>query len=339
MRKTVYFFAALILFFNPASVNAELKNVSKQSIAEHQITQSPKSIVSFVGSYDKEIKFVFSDVDGTIVPLSDNGVQPMTPQSASVAAKKLRDANIPFVIVTGRAPNEIQVLAKPLGNNNTYFILLQGGEIRNPKWEVIYQDFIKGDDAKAILKSFEKYRDVNKFNSQFYMVVDGDQYSDQPFVLPYNGKRVKVKQLDDFEKGFSVGKIGIYEPDLKKCKMIQEYLKKQFSGYRVDISGVGYCDISSATATKGNAIKKLSGILNIDLGSTAVFGDAENDLSMFKLINKEGGLTISVANGMDILKQNSDYVTDTVWAGGFAKGVDKILENNARLNCRCKSKK
>lgn len=283
-------------------------------------------------NYDNEIKVIFSDIDATIVPLSSHGVQPKTPASAVLAADKLKATGIDLILTTGRAPNEIEEIATAMGSTNTYYILLQGGAIMAPDKTIIYEDYISHKDAKKILKGFEKFKKKNGLKSDFYAVMNGEQYSNKPFVLPYNGYNVKVfKSLDDVGKNVSVSKIGIYEPNMRKNKLIQEYLKKDFPKFRIDVAGSGYCDISSPTATKGHAIEILSKKLGYDLKNAAVFGDSENDLSMFKFIKSQGGLTISVANAMLILKQNSDYVTSGVYDNGFAKGVDAIIENNRRL--------
>lgn len=302
------------------------------------LENTAKPIDELVGTYNNKIKVVFSDIDGTIVPIDDKGVQPKVPESAIIAAGKLKQAKIPLILVTGRSPNEINGIAKSLGNSDTYLILLQGGLILDPSGNVLHEDFIGAVDAKNIEKDFVAFRKSAKLNSKFYMVVNGEQYSEEPFVLPYNGKNASViKSLDDFGKDFKVAKFEIYEPDIKKAKLIQAHLKRNFPGFKVDLSAKGYCCISSPTATKGGAIRKLSVMLGINLKDSVTFGDAENDLSMFKVVNDAGGLTVATGNASALLKKQADYVTLSVYDGGFAKGVDKIIENNKRLD-KCNKK-
>lgn len=339
MRKILYALAILVLLSSQSFTEAQEAKFTNNCINSENssiILNSPKSIDNLIGNFDHEIKIIFSDIDGTIVPLGSANVQPKTPQSAIETAKKLKKAHIPLILVTGRAPNEIQIIKKSMGNN-TYFVLLQGGQIVNPKGKTIYEDYIKGDDIRKIVDDFNCFKKENNLNSHFYMVIDGKQYSTEPFILPYNGASViVVKSLNDLRKGFCAAKFAVYEPDLQKCKLIQQHFKKNFPDYRVDIAGVGYVDISSPTATKGNAIKRLANILKVDLKNAAACGDAENDITMLKLVRNSGGLAIVVGNAMDTVKINANFVTLPVYDGGFAKAVDKIIENNTLLKSKVK---
>lgn len=335
MKKKILL-AGVIFCLSVCSVNAQNARDCKSFYCPNRETiiknDSLKPIKDLVGNYDNEVKVIFSDIDSTIVPLGNKAMQPKTPESAVLAADKLKKSGVNLILTTGRAPNEIDEIANALGSDNTYFILLQGAAIMDPDKKIIYEDYINKKDAKKIIKSFEAFKKKKGLNSEFYCVINGEQYSNKPFVLPYNGRSVKVfKNLDELGKNVAVSKFGIYEPDVRKNKLIQDYLTKSFPNLIIYVSGSGYCDISSATATKGNAIKILSEKLGIDLKNAAVFGDAENDLTMFKVVKSSGGLTIAVKNAMLILKQNADYVTSSVYEGGFAKGVDEITKNNALL--------
>lgn len=326
----------LIFCFCTFSVDAQplnMRNANNQVKRYAGQYNIPKPIKDLAGNYNNEVKVIFSDIDATIVPLSNRGVQPKAPTGAVIAADKLKEAGIDLILATGRSSNEVEEIATALGGDNIYYILLQGAAIMSPDRKIIYEDYMSKRVAKKVLKGFENFKKKNGLNSNFYIVVDGEQYSNKPFVLPYNGHNAKVfKSLDELGRNVSVSKISIYEPNLRKNKMIQEYLKKNFHTLRIDVSGHGYCDVSSPTATKGNAIKFLSEKLGYDLKNSAVFGDSENDISMFKFIKSQGGLTISVANAILLLKQNSDYVTSGVYDNGFGKGVDEILKNNHILN-------
>lgn len=333
MKKVLL--VGLIFCLSLSSAEAQSLNMkNSQNQVKRYAAQynQPKPIKDLAGNYNNEVKVIFSDIDATIVPLSNRCVQPKTPAGAVIAADKLKAAGVDLILTTGRSSNEMDEITTALGSTNTYYILSQGAAIMSPDKKIIYEDYISKRDAKKLLKGFEKFKKKNGLNSDIYFVINGEQYSNKEFVLPYNGHSVKVfKSLDELGRNVSVAKIAIYEPNTRKNKMIQEYLKKNFPSFRIDVSGIGYCDISSPTATKGHAIEILSKKLGYDLKNAAVFGDSENDLSMFKLVKSQGGLTVSVANAMFILKQNSDYVTSGVYDNGFGKGVEAILENNRAL--------
>lgn len=315
-----------------------VKKHSCPAVQEVSSEISAKPIDELVGTYNNKVKVIFSDIDGTIVSMGEEGVQPKVPESAISAVGKLKQAKIPLILVTGRSTNEISAIAKSLCYSDTYLVLFQGGLILDPSGNVLHEDFIGAVDAKNIEKDLVDFRKSAKLNFKFYMVVNGEQYSIEPFVIPYNGKVTTViKSMGDFEPNFKVAKIEIYEPDIKKAKLLQAHLKRNFPGFRIDLAAKGYCCISSPTATKGNAIRKLALLLGINLKDAAVFGDAENDLSMFKIVNDAGGLSVATGNASELLKKQADYVTLSVYDGGFAKGVDKIIENNKKID-KCSKK-
>ena len=114
--------------------------------------------------------------------------------------------------------------------------------------------------------------------------------------------------------------------------MVKDYLSKAFPNYNIVISGEYFCDVSSKTATKGNAIKKMAQILGVDLKNVAVFGDAENDISMLKQVKSSGGVSVAVGNAMPSVKESASFVTLPVTQGGFAKAIDEIFINNELLH-------
>lgn len=333
MKKTLYFLAALILLSNIQCVNADVidgrfypTNITLES------TQQP--IDNLIGNYNHKIKFIFSDIDGTIIPFDKTGEQRgKVPESAQKAVLKLQQANIPIVLATGRSSGEARLIAKRLGLEKAYVIGQQGGEIVNPEGKMIYLDSISNKDTLKMLKEIDSFNKKHGQNSKSFFYVDGKAYSFEKFTPPYIIDEInQIKSYDDLKPNFSAVKVGIVEMDFKKLKAIQLHMKEKFPNYHVDISADCYCDITKMSATKGNAVEKLAKILKIGLQDAAIFGDAENDITMLNLVKKSGGLAIAVGNAMDSVKRSANYITAPATEGGFAKGIDKILENNATIH-------
>lgn len=144
-------------------------------------------------------------------------------------------------------------------------------------------------------------------------------------------KLTVLKSFKDLKPNVESGKIEIYEPNPKKIKLMQAYFKKTFPNYHIDLGADVYLSITGASATKGEAVKKLAKTLNIDLKNAAVFGDAENDISMLKAVKEKGGLAVAVGNAMPKTKNNATFTTAPVTQDGFAKAIDKILANNYKI--------
>jgi len=333
MKKIIYLLA-IILFSSSISVNAAEIKVGKEDLqaAQTQIKTAPLPIDKFVGTFNNEIKIIFSDIDGTLLKFDSKNGRPPVPQQLKDSVQKLEKTNIPFVLVTGRSYSEAKDIAESIGYNGEYIVSLQGAEINNSKGELIYKDMLKDKDIDAILNDIEYFKKTYNLDSIVYMFVNGKFLSTSKEKPVYNWEELTtVKSLRDFGPHYSCSKIVICEYDPKKIRLIQSAIKKKYPNYHVDLAGGCYCDITSATATKGNAIKKLAKKLDIDLKNSAVFGDAENDLSMLRLVKKSGGAAVAVGNAMAVLKQNANYVTLPVWDCGFSKSVDEILKNNEIL--------
>ena len=82
-----------------------------------------------------------------------------------------------------------------------------------------------------------------------------------------------------------------------------------------------YVEVYSENASKGNALAALAGHLGIRQEEIACIGDGENDLSMFA----SSGLKIAMGNAVDILKVQSDHITETNRNDGAAKAIGHYI--------------
>lgn len=298
-----------------------------------------QKIDNLINNFDNEIKIVFTDVDGTIIPLENNFDSTQIPQSIVVASLKLKALNIPFVFTTGRSLNEMTKLSKIIQTDLVYYILLHGAEIYNSEFKLFHQDYIDKSLLKDIIKTIDDFTKMNNCDTKYYFVYEGEQYSTKPFVFPYNGKEAKIiNSLDVLGETYLIGKLLLSEEDVDKKLKLQQTLLNKFPQLEVNLGGASYCDITNKTATKGNAVKILAERLEFDLKNAVVFGDAQNDKSMFDAVNVSGGLTVAVDNAGDGLKQSAKFVTKSVYQDGVLYALEKIIENNSRLKVKTSPK-
>lgn len=343
MKKILYLAIAFILFLNAASIQAQTTKELKNSAGKSEIIYTqPKSINNLAGHFDNKIKIIFSDIDGTLTPLDRNNPAGTVSEGLKQSIKKLNQAQIPLILVTGRSSGDAKKFVKKLGNKNVYIISFQGAEIINPAGKIIYQDNINPKDSQRILNEIELFnkflrdadssKKIHYHDSQFFFFVDGIAYSKTKTKFPYCCEDINIiKSLNELGPNFASGKIVLYNSDTERLKLLQAHLQKKFPNYNINRVSPYTCDITNATATKGNAIKRLTNVFSIGLKNVAVFGDSENDISMLNEARINGGLAVAVGNAMDLVKDNANFVTSPVYEDGFAKAVDKILENNAGL--------
>lgn len=290
------------------------------------------SVDKLVGNYNNEIKIIFSDIDGTIVKMTEAGAKPVVPQSAKNAMKKLKKNKLRLVLITGRSYTEAKDVAKQLGNTNAYIISQQGAEIADYNGEVISQYSINHSESIKVLDFIAKLKNDKKLTFNEMVFVNGKPYSTQNFKCPNKWETIElVKSYSNLGENYQASKILIYESNPKDIEFVQAELKKHFPELQIDLGTKYFCEINSPNATKGAAIKKLAEILKVDLKNAATIGDAENDISMFQQVKPVGGVAIVVQNGMPKLKQNANYETSSVTEDGFSNAVDKILKNNSVL--------
>lgn len=327
MKKFLQILLIFLLALNTVPANAQ--GTSNVSLNVTSSKTSPKPIDNLVGSFDHKIKIIFSDIDGTILHIDKKNHTNAAPQGVKQSVKNLQKAQIPLILTTGRIYPEAKEIAQKIGNTNTYIIAQQGAEIRDPKGKIIYKDGIKKSDVLEILEYLDTLKKSNNLTSTIVVFSEGQTYSAVNCTIPYNWQKVKVVNFKKVKPDFSSSLICISETNPQKLRFIQENLKKRFPNYNVYLSTDCYCDIISRTASKGNAIKKLADMLSVNLKDAATMGDAENDISMLKKVRESGGLAISVGNAMDSVKENSSFVTSSVYEDGFSKAVKNILVNNS----------
>lgn len=332
MKKILYTLAVFVLFSGLVSVQAKEYGYTNTDLNKIKQVAYP-SIENIIGHFDNQIKIIFSDIDGTILSVAEHKPKAIAPKSAQEAVKKLRTTGIPLILTTGRVYSEAKEISQKLGNETIYIITQQGAEIRDSKGKLIYADTIKNADAACLVDYIEKVLKENNFTSIVVIYANGKVYSTKHFEFPYSWAKIKVvKSFKDLGPNLDVSAFTVYEPNAKTISTIQTLLKNKFPQYNIDLSSRCCCSITSLTATKGNAVKILAQTMGADLKNAAVLGDAQNDTHMLKMVKSKGGLAIAVGNAMTSVKENANFVTAPFDEDGFAKAVDKILENNEFLN-------
>lgn len=297
-------------------------------------TETASPIAELPGHFNNKIKVIFSDIDGTIMPFNKSNDRKINiSEETKQAVIKLQKASVPLVLITGRSYAEAKAVGKVMSVEKPYIITQQGAEIFAPDGKQIYSDGISNKDSLKMLDILDKYQKNNDKDLKFFFYSDSKLYSKGSFRPPYNvsDEIITVKSWNEVPADFKIQKIAIVQYNPEKLKAVQAYMKKNFPQYNIYISADCYCDIIKYGTSKGNAMRELAKIMKINLKNTAALGDAENDISMINLARQHGGLGIAVGNAMASVKQNANYVTAPVTENGFAKAIDKILENNAIL--------
>lgn len=280
---------------------------------------------------ENKIKLICIDMDGTLL----NSNHEVTEEN-KVTLQKAFAKGIKIAICTGRLFMSARYYSDLIGITNTPVIASNGAYIKNGYTDkAIYENPMTKDLVLEIYNILKKYNlDVN-FNSwntllradkepedHAYAIMNKSVPSDKKinFIINENLEEA-IKSFDgDILKGIIIEKENL--DILWKAK---EELKEIY-GDKLHIvsSGKNNFEVMLGSTSKGNAVNFLAKSLNIEPSEVMCIGDSENDLSMIKF----AGVGVAMGNGLDIVKEAADYITDTNDNSGVAKAIQKFVLNN-----------
>ncbi len=89
----------------------------------------------------------------------------------------------------------------------------------------------------------------------------------------------------------------------------------------VSQSLIGNMEVMNKGVSKGNAIKILCNLYDINKEDVIAIGDNENDISMIEY----AGMGIAMANASECLKEKADYITGDYLDDGVAQAIEKFV--------------
>lgn len=256
-----------------------------------------------------EYKFVFLDIDGTILR-PDHSIEPSTKNAIS----QLQEKGIEVILSTGRPLHEIDELAEELAIQS--FIAYNGAY-------GIYQ----GDD---IVKETMNDYDVD----EFLRIAKENGHSLVFYTSEMNAfTSMESDLVKKFIETFALRKNTTYAPSLKNDILgltiitseenVHTYYEK-FEGIHyttVNVTGLTTClDVIRDRVNKGMAVEALIKRLGIAKESTIAFGDGMNDKEMLAAV----GEGFAMGNAHPDLFQYAKHKTTDVENSGIYNGLKKL---------------
>lgn len=258
------------------------------------------------------IDAIFFDLDGTLLT-SNKEVDPIDRDTLI----RCLDTGIQIVLVSGRPIFYVESVArtidprvKYMGYNGAYF-----------KDENVTIDhcFTK-EHLEAVRSLLDKYSIEKFYLKGLDTIYETDD--DHRFVYPElqeNGSILGVDYSPSLIIDRPIYKFMILDSREDELLKFEEDAKQVVS---VTSSHKGSLDVMEKSVNKGNAIDTLIQTYHWDSEHLMAFGDAINDLDMFKKVK----YSIAMENGMDIVKQQAWAVTDSHNKNGITKAILKIVE-------------
>ena len=285
------------------------------------------------------IKLIASDMDGTLLN-SDHKI----PKENIELIKFAQKNGIQFVVATGRAYYE----ALPALNDESIkcdVISFNGGIIYDKNGNIINITPMKLKDLyytieilKSLEISYQLYTKntiyTNSIETDITAYIDliranGEEPNEQHLrqearnrlALGYITEVDNIELYLNQENNPAIKVIGISN-DLEKLKHATELLSGN-DNISVTSSGANNVEIMDKKATKGEALKIVAEIHDINLKNAIAIGDNLNDQAMLDIVE----YSIAMKNGNKELKKTAKFITEkTNSEAGVADSVMKLLK-------------
>lgn len=251
------------------------------------------------------IKAIFLDVDNTLF----SHTQKKVPDDAMEAIHQFQKKGGLVFMSTGRHVSELKELELDKLNLDGY-VMMNGTIILDRNMELVAGVEFQGEALQSLLDLFErKERPVALLEKNcFYMnyiddvvrQVQVDYSLAPPAVHGWTGNPLYggVTYVSREE-----------EAEFKKNEIGPGVLVERWGDFGVDLV--------PHSGGKAYGLKQVGKVYNLKPEEMMAFGDADNDLSMLKY----AGIGVAMGNGLDVVKEAADYVTDSVDEGGVANAM------------------
>ncbi len=270
-----------------------------------------------------KFKWCICDMDGTL--LNSDGLISIDNERA---LKKLQEIGIEVIIASGRTDLMMKSYIKQLKLKG-HIICCNGGLVKKIETgEVVYKKTIDKKIAEKVIK----YCFENAVNFLVYtidMVYSNSENQRAKYYESLNSSlsqefRIPIDYIEyvDIDKVLEkdIFKVLIIEKDDKRKDSIARHFS-DVAELAVVTSAKGLLDIMASGVSKGDAIKKLSEELKIDLQQVIAFGDNYNDLEMFEVV----GFPVAMENAVEEIKSHSKFITCSNDESGVAYAIENLI--------------
>ncbi|WP_408069238.1 Cof-type HAD-IIB family hydrolase [Butyrivibrio sp. JL13D10] len=247
----------------------------------------------------KDFRIVFSDIDGTLL---DSHHRILNGTLGAIRA--LKEAQIPFVIVTARGPSCVRPIFERYGFTCP-MICYSGALIIDENNNILHSEGFGANEARKILSFIEDGNFPCTWNI----------YSEELWIVnDRSDERVRIEE-DIVEVSATEGNIELLPKDAVVGKLlcmcesddicdIEDELKKRFPDLSIVKSSDVLLEIMGKDITKASGIKRLCTDMNIPLSKAVAFGDHFNDAQMLKAV----GFPFLMGNAPDEMKKEFSCV-------------------------------
>lgn len=243
------------------------------------------------------IKLIASDLDGTLLPPSK-----ILPEETFPLIEKLYARGIVFAPASGRQlPNLMKLFAPVL---DKIAIIAENGSIGWFNGKIIYTNPMKRESVKYAL-------DIIRGEADLYPLFSCEKcaYYESGFapfieVSEKSYSSIEKASLDEIADSVDVMKISVWDGKPPCAEHGGKVLPPKIEGLRTVVSGYDWLDVSAPDANKGQALKALMHVLEVERQECMAFGDHMNDLEMLGVCGQPF-VTANAFSGLKAIYKNT----------------------------------
>lgn len=267
-------------------------------------------------SYEKRIRLVATDMDGTLLDSRKN-----LPPGFIEWVRNHKE--IKTVIASGRQYYSLKKIFQPIADD-LIFAAENGGLIFE-KEEILYINEMLSQDVERCLKYIDGIPDTTPIlcgAKAAYIRSTKSYVKDNADI--YYGRLYVEEDLYSCIKKDRIVKIAVFAA--KRAEEIIDQLPDMGDNLMAVLSGDSWIDISNNTVNKGTAIRAIQERMGISEEQSMAFGDYLNDYELLQ----NCGESYAMENAHPRLKQIAKYIADSNDHQGVMKVLHKLDEYEHR---------
>ena len=272
------------------------------------------------------IGLIALDLDGTL----------MLPDHLTVSVrnketlKKAHDMGVKIAISTGRTRSVIERVAEQIPFID-YVMYSDGAAVYDVnKKKIIYEKLIDFDITKQVIEY------LNSVEVYYNLYLDGKIVTQNGRQRFFKNSDLPQKFIDDYIKNTTVyddllmsikGRgteliVGFFncEEDLNNAF---DYINRYRDKLYITSAFTNEFEMTNIEATKGKTMDYLCSLEGITDKNVMAIGDSHNDLPMLDF----AGVSVAMGNAEQLVKDNSDFVTESNANDGVATAIEKYVLN------------
>lgn len=266
-------------------------------------------------------KLLFIDLDGTLLR-DDKTIS----QKDINAIHRARQAGVRVMIATGRPTIGSDKALATIGYETGDLLISNNGAsiFRLPDYEIVDLKQIHMRDHRLIDK-FLKSQGLEHYSFDTTACLSERFHEFTEWEKQANGIEIKLVDFSQMEENRQLLKIMAFGQPQEIDSAILAVPGRISQNYAVIRSADILLEFLHPLATKGNAVKTVADMLNVQREEIICIGDSGNDLDMIEY----AGLGIAMGNAKPDLIVAADAITNSNEESGIAMAINKFILTRA----------